>query len=50
MKTIYPPRESFFFCLPFAESSDEDEASGDEALPDDESDVTLTETIYKRTL
>lgn len=29
-----------FLCLRFPESSDEDEASGDEGLPDEDSDVS----------
>lgn len=31
----------FSFVCPFTESSDEDEASGDEGLPDNDSDVSL---------
>lgn len=34
------------FCVPFVESSDEDEASGDEGLPDDaDSDVSNKKTV-----
>lgn len=35
------------FTHPFAESSDEDEASGDEGLPDDDSDVSNSEDVHK---